>query len=353
MGLNLALVGLAWSLHYLADTLGRSLGGELVERFGLGRVTALCAALGLLCTALLPLATHPVLFIALAMLHGFSLSPLWPGVMTLATRAAADNQHARAVGFAQMGVTPFIGIGFLATTALAQPRLLSLFGIPAAWLMLVAVQVLLTVIALSLWSQRGAGTEHPQRQRLELRALLPLLPAALIQTLALTMLGPIINLYAKQLNLPTIGLMLVLGVGALAAYGALNWTGKLADRRGPHRVLIVGLLGAMLAFVGLAYVSQVWALVPVAILAGLGYACIVPGWGGLVARLLPEERRAVAWGALMTAENLGTAAGPAVGSFAWDFLGHRAPFLVGAALFFAVAVFYLLLMRRLRLQRVT
>lgn len=343
-GLSLSAVGLAWSLHYLADTLARGLGGYLVARYGLARVALISTLLSTL-AVLLAAQTHSLMVLAaLAILHGLAVSPLWPGAMSLASSAAKPAEQARAVGFANMSVAPFVGLGFLGmgTFGLAEVRLGGLMLAPA---LLVTVQAL--AAGLAAWS---LGEPRPPREarraatRVPWRGLWPtlrfLLPAAFVQTLALTLLGPVIALFARRVGLEGPGLVGVMVVGGAAAYGLLNFTGRLADRRSPRAVLVLGLGLAALSLGLIATLPPLWLYFLLAGVAGFGYACIVPGWGGLVARALPEAQRTVGWGAVMTFENLGTASGPLLGSLAWDHFGLRAPFLLGAGIMLLTALFY-------------
>ncbi len=344
LGLGLSVVGLAWTLHYLADTLARGVGGYLVARYGWSRV-ALAGSLLAVLAVLLASRTHSAALLAvLAVVHGLAVSPLWPGAMTLASSASAPSEQARAVGFANMAVAPFIGLGFLGlgTFGLADARWGGALLAPA---LMVAAQALAALLAaLSLGEARPSREERRAAARVPWRGLWPtlrlLLPAAFVQTLALTLLGPVIALFARRVGLQGYGLVGVMVVGAAAAYGLLSVTGRLADRRSPRLVLALGLFVAAASLGLIATLPPLWAYFALAATAGFGYACIVPGWGGMVARALPESRRTVGWGAVMTFENLGTASGPLLGSLAWDHFGLRAPFLLGAAIMLLAALFY-------------
>lgn len=349
-GLPLTAAGLAWTLHYGADTLCRSPGGHLVERFGLRPVLAVSALVSLVTVFAMPFAPTTLTLVALAALHGAALSPIWPAVMTLSSVLAPEEHQPRAVSLVSVAAGPFTGIGFLGIGALASwhfsagnasSRLHDIGGWPLA--LLLAVQGLALLLVFSLKS----GRLHPDTPRrtaapVSLRRTLAfLIPAALVQTLALSLLGPVITPFTERMGLGQWGLGGLLVVGAGAAYSLLGLTGRLTTRYGARPMLILGLL---LAACGLAFMATTppnWVYFVLAALLGVGYACLLPGWGGLVASLLPQEGRAASWGVVMTAENVGMASGPLLGTLAWDSLGMRAPFLVGAALFVLTAGVYL------------
>ncbi len=349
-GLPLTAAGLAWTLHYGADTLCRSPGGHLVERFGLRPVLAVSALVALVTVFAMPFAPAAWILVALAALHGAALSPIWPAVMTLSSVLAPQENQPRAVSLVSVAAGPFTGIGFLGIGALsswhfsatnATSRLHDIGGWPLA--VLLAVQGLALLLAFTL----GSAKLHPDTSKRQAapvslrRTLAFLIPAALVQTLALSLLGPVITPFTERMGLGQWGLVGLLVAGAGAAYSLLGLTGRLTARFGARPMLILGLLLAALGLALMATLPPVWVYFVLAALLGVGYACLLPGWGGLVSSLLPQEGRAASWGVVMTAENVGMASGPLLGTLAWDRLGVSAPFLVGAALFVLTASVYL------------
>lgn len=351
LGLNATAIALAFSVHFGADTVARSLGGHFVGRFGLRPLAVVGAlvTLGVLLT--LPHVTAAWELMLLAAIHGVAFSPLWPGVMTLASSNAAPNEQARATSFTQMAIFPFIGVSFLGIGELASLGL-RVGQTSVAWLALVfagALSVLFLIgrtwelvrvrpSSATATSVREAAPPAPPGTK---RALAVLLPVAVMQTLGLTLLSPILLKFAVNAGLGTLGLAVVVGIGAGTAYLLLNAAGKLADRRGPRSVLLLGLVLIGLGFAAIATLPPLWAYFAIALVVGVGYALMMPGWLGLVAKMLPEKERATRWGVIMTAENVGTTVGPIIGGFAWDAFGMRGPFLVGAGLFTVMTLVYL------------
>ncbi|GGJ84276.1 MFS transporter [Deinococcus aquiradiocola] len=348
--LPLTAAGLAWTVHYGADTLCRSPGGHLVERFGLRPVLAVGALVSVLTVFAMPFAPTTLALVALAALHGAAISPLWPAVMTLSSVLAPEDAQPRAVSLVSVAAGPFTGIGFLGIGALASvhfadsnsaSRLHDIGGWPLA--VLLAVQGLAFLLSFTL----KAGPLRPDTPRraaapVSLRRTLAfLIPAALVQTLALSLLGPVITPFTEHMGLGQWGLGGLLVAGAGTAYALLGVTGRLTTRYGARPMLTLGLLLAAAGLALMATMPPLWMYFVLAAVLGVGYACLLPGWGGLVAGLLPQEGRAASWGVVMTAENVGMASGPLLGTFAWDRLGMSAPFLVGAGLFVLTASVYL------------
>jgi len=351
-----AAAAAALTVHFLADTLLRGPAGALIARFGVRPLLLAGAALSLAALALLPLAAHPAALLLIAALHGAGFSVMWPAAMNLTAGAARPGHQGRALTLITLGVTPMIGAGVLVQGALALSP-----GNPVPGLIL-AVQAAGLLAALGAPRGRlpasvpeaqreghsgpGAAPGRPGR-RAVWWALAPLLPGAFMQTLTLTLLGPLLFTLFPELGLDYWGMVAVLGLGGAAALVSLPLTGRLADGGGGRArwavTLGFGLIGVALGL--LSTVPPLWALYALAALAGLGYAFVVPGWAALVTGTLPEAQRPAAWGVLMTVENAGTALGPLVGALAYRQLGLPGPFLTGAALALLTASGYVLFRR--------
>jgi MFS family permease len=345
----------ALSAHFLADTLMRGPAGALIARFGVRPLLLAGAALCLAALSLLMVVHSPATLLLMAVLHGVGFSVMWPAAMNLTADAARVGHQGRALTLVTIGVAPLIGAGVLTMGALARDE--------SSPVLVLAVQALGLLAALGAPSQKAAGrraesaplvvaepaaparTAGPSRARATWQALAPLLPGAFMQTLTLTLLGPLLFTLYPELGVSYWGMVGVLAVGGAAALGSLPFTGRVADG-GRARLAITlgfGLIGLALGL--LASAPPVWALYPLAALAGLGYAFVMPGWAALVTGTLPEAERPAAWGVLMTVENAGTALGPLVGALAYRQLGLPGPFLTGAVLALLTATGYVVFRR--------
>jgi len=332
--LGLGAVGLAASVQYLADTLGRSPGGHLSEYFGLRRVLPLAAALA--ATSALGILYAPsgwwLLLASLA--NGLFIAPLWPAMMTYSSRSARGGEDGRAIGFTQSLVAPFIGIGVLLTGFLydRDPRL------AAAALTGIQILVFLAGAAIAAFFREERPFHTPSG--FPWRKVAILAPGALAQLLAFGLLAPVFFPFMDRLGLETRDLVLALALGGGLEYLLISPLGRVADRYGYRLTLIPALIMAALAITAFAEIKNLGGLIIAALAAGAAQALLIPSWGGLVSSTLPDEFKARAWGALMSLEGLGFAIGPVLGGFAWELWGQRAPFWIGAAAYILVASFY-------------
>ncbi|MDV6374324.1 MFS transporter [Deinococcus arenicola] len=341
-----AVAATAFTVHFISDTVMRGPAGALISRFGVRTMMLAGAALSLLALGLMA-GTHTAWVLLLcAALHGVGFSAMWPGAMNLTADATRDSHKGRAVTAISLVVMPLIGGGFLLLGALAErPRAL-------------VFTIILSVLALALVSalfvpdrlRRPIDEARPDRRarmKTALSALGPLFPAAFMQTLTMTLLGPLLFTLYRDLGLTYWSMVALLGTGGAVAFGSLPLTGKVADGGRARLAVTLGFTLLALGLGGIATTPPTWALFALAALVGVGYAFIMPGWAALVTGRLPEAERPAAWGVLMTVENVGTSLGPLLGAFAYRTLGPTGPFITGASLAFLTAVGYVVFRRLL------
>ena len=122
----------------------------------------------------------------------------------------------------------------------------------------------------------------------------------------------------------------MLAVFAIAQFFAGPVLGNLGDRFGRRPVLIVAMAGFSLDYLLMAGApSLAWLFVGRAV-AGIAGATFGPA-GAVIADVTEPDRRAKTFGLLGAAFGVGFIIGPALGGLVAG-LGHRAPFLVAAAL---------------------
>ncbi|WP_309571215.1 MFS transporter [Deinococcus sp.] len=338
LGLPPTAAGLAWAAHFAADSVMRGPTGLLIARHGLRPVLVAGALVTLGAIALLPLAHSVWLLVVIAALHGAGFSAMWPGTMNLTADAAQPGVQGRALTAISMAVVPSVGISYFLFGLLRDGPFMNVYVLCLGTLALSVVFALL-VPARAVRGPNRELTTPEERARI-LRRLTPLLPAALMQTLTLALFGGVLFKLLDTFGLPYWQLVAVLAVGAATAFACLPFVGKLADRGQARMTLTVGFALIGLGLLAFAATPPGWVMFVLAAVVGLGYSGVQPGWGALVTATLPEAQRPVAWGVLMTVENVGTALGPVVGAFMFQHFGAPALFTLGAALALTTALFY-------------
>ncbi|TFU25339.1 MFS transporter [Thermus tengchongensis] len=342
LGLAPAVFTLAFTFHQLAENFSKTFGGLMAEKLGFGRTITIAAFTGLVTLLLTPKANVGWLLWGLAILWGLTMSTLYPGLMTLASRIAIPGREARALSYTSVLLLPWTGVGLVGIGQVAQREP------EVALTLLITAQVIIFLLAVSLFSFHIPMPKRT-RETYPLKRLFLFLPAAFGQTFAPALVSLFILRFAKEeLGLEPIAFGGLLLLGGSLAFGLLPFTGRHVDKTGYHVALVGGFFLSALLMARLAFNPSLGELILLAAFGGLGFSFSLSGWNGFLAKNLPHVNRAVILGGLMTVEGLGITLGPAVGGFLWQTFGIKAPFLAGSIIFLSLSLIYAFLFWRKR-----
>jgi multidrug resistance protein len=166
-----------------------------------------------------------------------------------------------------------------------------------------------------------------------IRTIILLLAASV--ALMMTGFGIIMPVFARRLGefgsgVEALGLMTM--AFALAQFLSAPVMGSLADRLGRRPLILLGLAAFALSNVGFLLTASTTAFIAVRAVEGALSAGLFPAAMGVVADIVPEDKRAQWVGIVMGSYGLGFIFGPTLGGFLYDGLGFEAPFLVSAVL---------------------
>jgi MFS family permease len=157
---------------------------------------------------------------------------------------------------------------------------------------------------------------EPEQGRLITRPFVLVTSVALIFFVYVGILIPIVPLYIEgPLDAGEFGIGLTVAVFAIAAIAVRPIVGRIADRFG-RRVLMVG--GALLAAAGGAlsgHTSELWQLLGLRGVMGIGEAAVFVGAATLIADLSPRDRRAESASYFSVAIFGGLGVGPILGEW--------------------------------------
>lgn len=157
---------------------------------------------------------------------------------------------------------------------------------------------------------------------------------ALVQ-FASTIIAPLLALFIKVLNgggeqgVSTLA-GLELGITGVASAVSAVVAGKLSDRYGHRRVLLISSLAAALLYFPQAAVGNVWQLLILRGLMGLAFGGIVPAANALINDKVPEGKKGSAFGVVSGVTSLGSASGPILGSVIAAAFSTRVVFVLTA-----------------------
>lgn len=338
--ISLAIIGAATTAHYLTDTLLKTAIGYLLDRFSARLIINIGLLISLAGISLFHYGNIPWVFVFAAALYGVGISPVWIVCLT----KVKEDQRAAQMGFLYM--IWLVGMG-------AGPVVLNLildYKPAFSYWLLVALSI--AAWLLSFFVSGGKQAERisvPLREQWEalrekLKAIKPLLPGMILQTLGASMLVPILPTFvAESLSFTEhreYSLLLLLGGGCTVL--GLVPMGKWSDKssRKPFLVIGFGIFALTLASLSL-HPSKLMAY-GLAVVLGLSYSAVLPAWNALLALYVPPSQKGLGWSLLSTVEGIGVLIGPVLGGFIASATSASMVVWISAALFGIVSIVYLL-----------
>lgn len=149
-------------------------------------------------------------------------------------------------------------------------------------------------------------------------------------------IAPILALYVRQIMHGNAATTFYSGVVAaipgIATLIAAPLLGKLGDRVGTDRIIIIGFFLAIGVYTPMAFVTNVWQLIALRFLIGIANASMLPAVQAILAKNTPFEvtGRVFSWNQSFQA--MGNVAGPLIGSFVSSEFDYAGVFISTAVL---------------------
>lgn len=160
--------------------------------------------------------------------------------------------------------------------------------------------------------------------------------------IALYSIEPIITVFVTQISLNTGHVALFAGMAfsasGLASIIAAPRLGKISDKIGAQKVILVALVVAGLLFILQAFVKNPWQLMVLRFLLGLATAGLIPSVNTLLKKITPDSLTGRVFGFTMSAGYLGVFGGSILGGQVAAYLGIRYVFFITSALLLINAV---------------
>lgn len=338
--LSVVNAGLILSAHYLAETLFKTAAGCQLDSRGkpvllVGLTVSLFSLWGIYHQQ------EPLLILVLAGLFGLGFAPVWLAVISNVAPIDHPNRASR-MGYVfsawllGAGAGP-VGINFVLSAGYRPAfQLLIVF-----WFLCLVLSLLIPLPAKTSCIRVPLADQF-KRLATDPMVTKVLLPGMFLQTLAASLLLPILPLYATgTLGLTSQQYGLLLTSGGAATVLFLVPMGKLADRLPLKKILSTGFLLSAL-FLSLFPLFREWTtLLLLVALVGLSYAIVLPAWNCLLARAIPAEHQATGWGIFTTLEGLGIAVGPTLGGAIAGWLHPAGAIYLSAFILAGMGLFYL------------
>jgi len=139
----------------------------------------------------------------------------------------------------------------------------------------------------------------------------------LISTTGTTMVWPFLTIYASEkLLLPLAAVASLMTFNSISGLIASIVAGSLVDYFGRKGIMVFGVAGMALVYLGYIFANEFWQFGVLLFSAGLFSPLYRIGTDAIVADMLPPEERVQAYGLVRMGRNIGVALGPILGGLA-------------------------------------
>ena len=339
------LSGVTFGVTYLISAVFSPIWGHFADKVG-RKPMILRASLGMaLVIGCMGFAPNVYVLIGLRLLEGVITGFSTACTALIATQT--DKEHAGyALGTLSTGsiagslLGPVIG-GFIEENLGFQP----VFFITGALLLIAFIMTALFVKESFVRQDKKANSIKKIWEDIPEKSLtIILLVTFFILALGLYSIEPIVTVYVTQLTKGTAATHVALLAGlAFSASGLANIIsaprlGRLSDKIGAHKVILIALIVAGIIYIPQAFVKNPWQLIGLRFLLGLAIAGLNPSVNTLVKKITPDSLVGRVFGFTMSAGYLGVFGGSVLGGQVAAHLGIQYVFFVTSALLLINAI---------------
>ncbi|WP_054025239.1 MFS transporter [Bacillus sp. FJAT-28004] len=315
--------GIVHSSAFLVGAVMAPLWGLLADKYG-KRKMVIRAGLSLaVIYALIAFVQTPWQLVGVRMLHGF-VGGFVPASMSIVASVAPKEKLGWSLGIMQAGTMTGGILGPLFGGLLAEA-----FGLRRSFVV-AAIIILVATVAVIIWVREGkadasedavAGKKQAEpvtyRMAFRNRALMSMLMLLVLFQLSVNMIQPLLTLHIAKLQGGLQGAVLSAGfvlslIGIAGILASPIW-GRLGEKKGYYRILVICLLCAGMVISMQYFVQDLWLFAIVQFIFGLFMAGIGPIVNTLVVQSTDEQFRGRSFGLTTSANQFGAMLGPLIG----------------------------------------
>ena len=343
--------GLSVALSALASALISPVWGRLADRYG--RKPMMIRASMVMTFTMGGLAFVPNVFwmLFLRILNGLFAGYV-PNATTLIASQAPQQRSGYALGTLSTGLTAGVLIGPLLGGALSEA-----FGMRGTFLLvglILFICCLLTIFGLredfqpiekgEMMSLSQVFAKIPSKS-----LLIGLFVTSMIIQISAQSIAPILALYIRYLgqsdNILFYSGLIVSAMG-FSSLLSTPYLGRLGDRIGNHRLLLMGLFYSFLLYFLCGFAGSALQLGLLRFAYGFGVGALMPSVNSLLTKMTPKEGISRIFSFNQSFSYIGQVLGPFVGSAVATGLGYRWVFFVTAAIVFGNFVWSVIIFRK-------
>jgi len=164
------------------------------------------------------------------------------------------------------------------------------------------------------------------------RPFIALYIAVFVATMGISMVSPLLPVYAKELGASGVWLGLTFSVFAIVQTFVGPFAGRLSDRYGRKPFIVTGLLIYLIAALGYLTSGSFYQVIAFRAFSGLGTSLIFSVARAYVGDMTPRGQEGRWLGVFATADIIGFGTGPLVAGFLREFIGFKSVFVAMAAM---------------------
>ena len=323
--------GIAYGATFFTAALTAPLWGRLADRYG-RKLMLIRASLGMaVAMSLIGMAHNVYELVGLRLLTGL-LGGYASGSTVLVASQTPKSRSGWAIGVLSAGIMAGSLVGPLIGGILPP-----LIGIRATFFLSGGI-IFITFLGTTFLIREGARPQGTRGNKSrggwsllpDKRPVAAMWVTGLLLMIANMSIEPIITVYVAQLvDAPQVTFVAGLVMSA-AAFGSLlssSHLGKLADRVGHWRIIIVCLAVSALLLIPQAFVTSSWQLIVLRFLMGLALGGLLPCIASVIRHNVPDAVTGSMLGYSVSAQYAGQVIGPLAGGFIGGHIGMRAVFL--------------------------
>ncbi|MGG1877283.1 MFS transporter [Paenibacillus cisolokensis] len=325
--------GLLFSAAFFAGALSSPFWGAVGDKYGRKPMIIRAGLVLFVIYVLMAFVTNEYQVLVLRLLQGL-LSGFIPGAIAI----VGTNTPEHKVGYALSMMSTATATGSI-LGPLIGGTLASLFSNRMAFGLAGGLCFIATVLVI-LWVKEEKFV--PSKERVSVintfriaghnKTLMLVLMLTLLTQFSVMTIEPVLPLYVADISGSSKHTSMIAGfvfsiVGIASILFAARW-GKLADKIGFHRVLLIGLLAGGIGSLAQMLFSNIWAFSAIRFVYGIFFCAVFPALNGLVVRHTPSDFRGRAFSLNQTATQIGGMAGPLAGGAISGFLDIHSVFLI-------------------------
>lgn len=326
--------GLAFSASFFVSSWMAPIWGKFADRHGRKKVLMLSATGMGIFSVLMGIALNVYELVTFRLLQGF-FSGYVANTSALIASSVPKEHSGKALSTLATGTTSGMLLGPLIGGFIAE-----IFGYRISF-MLTGLGYLIVLLSTIFLVHEHNFTPVSKDESLSARQLFSKLkyPQVVIGMIITTLIiqagnnsiSPIISLYVEQLlhGHGRVALMsgIVSALPGIATIIAAPRFGALGDRIGTHKILLAGLIFAILVYIPQAYVFNIWQLAGLRFLVGISDAALIPQVQTLLAKYSPQKYSGSIFSYNQALQFLGNIVGPMLGSVVSGMFGYSSVFL--------------------------